>query len=295
MWTGDFSSRLFPTPAFKLLLSSASFLPVLFQSSSTTELQPSQGSAMLLALLPVLGIHFVLSEYSFLVVSVSPDPDCPQWSLHYSSWPNIPLQEMPKLSQWHSPMLASLSLKEPLCSWDASIPPLGHLICSGMSSTRGRGCSCSSSTIQETQWFKEWMASRLSSARVTLPSTCGKPLCTGATRLCTSVFWAHSVWGCRGSWTQTPMAVGAQTQDLSCGLCGISLDLESKEGKFRSLSCLSATHFQLKHPLYPMLNCSSVEWGDCDVILSVIAWVNIAWAVTRLSGWRGSWTFILSL
>uniref|UniRef100_A0ABK0L3P8 Ig-like domain-containing protein n=1 Tax=Rattus norvegicus TaxID=10116 RepID=A0ABK0L3P8_RAT len=54
---GDFSSRLF-------LLSSSCFLwyfPVgLFQSSSTTEPQPSQGSAMLLALLPVLGINFLL-------------------------------------------------------------------------------------------------------------------------------------------------------------------------------------------------------------------------------------------
>lgn len=65
-------------PAFKLLLSSATFLPVLFQSFSPTELQPSQGSTMLLALLPVLGIHFLPSEYSFLVVSASLDSDCSQ-------------------------------------------------------------------------------------------------------------------------------------------------------------------------------------------------------------------------
>ena len=72
---GDFSGRLF-------LLSSSCFLwyfPVgLFQSSSTTEPQPSQGSAMLVALLPVLGINFLLSEYSILVVSVSLHSDCPQ-------------------------------------------------------------------------------------------------------------------------------------------------------------------------------------------------------------------------
>lgn len=170
---------------------------------------------MFLVLLPVLGINFLLSEYSFLVISASLHSDCPHWRLHWTYWPNIPFQEMAKLSQWLNLMFMSLSLKKPLCSWDASIPPLCHLPCSGMSSTHSKDWRCSSSTIQETPWFKERMALRLNSARATLPSTCGKPLCTGATRLCTSVLWEHSVWGCRGSWTQTPMAVGAQTQDLS--------------------------------------------------------------------------------
>lgn len=61
-WVGHFSSRLFLTPIFKLLLSSP--------TSPNTELLTSQSSVMLLALLLVLEVHFLLSEYCFLIVSI---------------------------------------------------------------------------------------------------------------------------------------------------------------------------------------------------------------------------------
>lgn len=156
---------------------------------------------MLLVLLPVLGVHFLLSEYSFLTVSVSWDSDCLQWNPRCSDWPKIPFQETPEHSQWLSLMLKSLSLKKPLYSWDATILPGWRLTCTGMSSPHSRGCSGSLGIILETPWFAAWAALRLSLSSRTLRSTWREPLCTWAIRLCTSVLWVHSVWGCRGSWT----------------------------------------------------------------------------------------------